>query len=231
MRRSGFTLVELMIVVGIIAIIAGIAVPNLLSARLSANETSAVQTLRSFTTAQQQFKTGTFIDLDTDGMGEFGFLRELAGAHGLRESTDGSTVGDVLVPPTLSGAFRYPNANGTVSRSGYVFRIFLAAADGSAVQETATGGFSGSMDTGLAETFWCAYAWPIHFGGSGRHTHAVAQEGEIITTLIDGLEGLSGMDQSVGGWAFQQGGDLDSITGRPAIGTVGRSGTFWRRVK
>jgi len=48
---SGFSLIELLIVVAIILIIVAIALPNLLKARMSANEASAAQNLRSITTA------------------------------------------------------------------------------------------------------------------------------------------------------------------------------------
>ena len=57
MNRKGFTLVEIMIVVAIIALLAAIAVPNLLQARKTANDAAAKATVRSLSTAAEVYAT------------------------------------------------------------------------------------------------------------------------------------------------------------------------------
>ena len=55
-RSEGFTLIELLIVIAVIAILAALAIPNLLSSRKAANETAAIAQLKTISSAEETYK-------------------------------------------------------------------------------------------------------------------------------------------------------------------------------
>jgi len=231
-RASGFTLIELMIVVAIIAIIASISVPNLLSARLSANETSGIATLRSISSAQAQIQASAKIDVDADGTGEYGLLRELSGGVGVRTNTAATTVGTAMNPPALSGAFRTANANSEVSRSGYLFKLYLPSAGGVGSQEISTTATAMApvVSVDLSETSWCCYAWPASYAHSGNRTFFINQTGDITSTDYENYSGTGDFAAGNGGRAFKLGGSVGNMTGAVAVGTRGRDNQVWKHI-
>jgi len=94
-KDLGFSLIELLIVVGVLLILAAIAVPNLMKARRSANEASAVASLRAIASGQLAYR-------DTQGM--------FTNIIGLNQE---KIIDDVLLSGTKSG-YDFVTAPGTM---------------------------------------------------------------------------------------------------------------------
>ena len=136
-NTSGFSLIELLIVVAIILIIAALAAPSFLHARMAANESAAVGELRTLNTAQISYNS-TY-----PTVGFANVLSYLAG------TTCAGTA------PTSSSACLIDSAMGNGTRSGYVFTLSgVSGTPASSYQVVATP--VGVNQTGV--NYFCSFA-------------------------------------------------------------------------
>jgi type II secretory pathway pseudopilin PulG len=209
--------IDVGIVVGVLVVAAAVAVPRLLAVRMSANEEAAMATLHNLFEAQVNMRQLAKIDADGSGRGEYAGLVELSGAGKGRMECP-------LTPPLLRDTLARVDGVGEACRIGYRYCVYLPAADGSGVPEPAAGFTRQLVDASLAETAWCAYAWPMDYPMSGERTFFINQKGVVLMTESRFYSGLAKGPAATA--AFRSG---EGLTGETAIGGVGADGHVWRR--
>jgi hypothetical protein len=210
------------------------------STDIAANEAVAISTLRTIAAAEARVRADVTIDTNCDGVGEYAYFAELAGAVPKRVCFGGVPAAgnpaiDRIRPPLLGPAFGEITYSSAVL-AGYRFQMWLPG-------PTAGGRVSGTLEDFSGGKFaapfpdprngaglWCCYAWPVRVGVTGHRAFFIDQQGELLESANDSPRPFSGTQSTPKfGEALERPRDMSSglRVGPPAGGS---NDTIWTRV-
>jgi type IV pilus assembly protein PilA len=172
-KQKGFSLIELLIVVAIILIIAAIAIPNLLRARIAANESSAVSAVRTINTAEVSYQSAYPTVGYTTILAPLGPGAATCPAGGPTQAA-ACLIDFVLASATTAGTAKsgyYYDEVGVVGTGGTLILTYGVGAAPAAFNQTGVRNFCSSEDGVLHFNAGSAGATP-QSGGSAACTGA-----------------------------------------------------------
>lgn len=197
--------------------------PRLISKKISRNESKAIAFMKNLTSAQAQIQASGAIDVDRNGIGEYGFLGELAATIPIR---GGSRF---VEPPVVRRNGLELVRDGIYRCHGYYFQIFLPGGLGTPPRDETDGVSEHHRDrvhAPTAEVFWWALAWPVWNGFTGRRSFFVNQAGDVLSGS-DWKGVYSGLERRPRPDAAKPLEGAGAPHWSRAVNTTGRSGFRW----
>ena len=203
--RKGFTFIEFMIVIAIVAVIAAIAIPNMLQGRIQASESAAAAMLRVYSDRQETFRLAKFGAIPENGGGRDedgqplpeGYCSNFRLLHYGRKPDPNDADAQVLlqlIPRSLADAWSAEN-------KAVAAAVPWAGATAIGAQSALDGYFFREPADFNDESWCCAFAlqaFPALSGSSGSRAFWIGPGNRVFSHILDsGLRGDNAGDTDI----------------------------------